>query len=219
MKNLAIALLLSSSAFAAPAGDPEMDFILTPPPGEAVALAGDDKDLSHIGEALQTAGLARLDQSDVRTVKNIPFASAAETSGLVADLKHPSVVISLNKPVQYVYVLFAVLDAGNEPLARLTILREDGVPTRINFVVGENAVPCIGPWQGKLEPKKGVPGKVMPVLETKARDGTPVRLLLLEWRNDNEWYNVSDLKFKLLAPATKTRLVVLGVTGANTKKQ
>ena len=92
------------------------------------------------------------------------------------------------------------------------------LPTELSGPVGENAAPCVGPWEGKIEPRKDAHEKVKTVLETKAKDGTAVRLLLMDWYNDNQWYNLTDVKFKLLDEKAKTRVVVLGVTGANKKK-
>jgi hypothetical protein len=236
--GLVSALLLSTAASALMAGETattrhpasapseyamrvsaDTDFIVVPLPTEATRLAGGDKDLARVGEAVRQAFASELNGVPLRIVEKTPFASAAEPSALVADQTHEQVVISLNKSVQYVYALLAVLDPGKEPLAQLTILREDGVPTRIKFLAGQNAAPSLGEWKGQLEPRSDVPGKVTVVLETKTADGTPVRLLLLQWRNDNEWYNVTDLKFKLLDSKAKTRLAVLGVTGANAKKK
>ena len=219
---LSICTLFCLADDAAPppaAVDASTDFILSALPNDdAAKLAGDDKDLSRLAEALKSAPLAKYKKTDVRVLGKVPFTSAEEPVAVVLDTKKEATVATVGKAVTHVVLLLAVLDPGKDPLAKLTILRDDGVPTRTNFVSGENCGPSIGKWDGKVQAKdKGFTAKV--VAEIKAKDDTPVRLFLVDWRNDNEWYPVTDLKFKLLDPKAKTRFVLLGVTSVGGVKQ
>ncbi len=212
---------LARAEDAPPAADVDnsTDFVLsTLPADDAAKLPADDKDLARIAESLKSAKLAQYHKTNVRVLDKTPFVSAAEPVAVVLDSKKEQTIVGVNKSVQHVIVLFAVLDPGKDPLAQLTALRSDGVPTRTKFNPGENCGPSIGAWEGKLQPKqRGFTAKV--VAEIKAKDGTPVRLFLLDWRNDNEWYPVTDLKFKLLDPKAKPRFVVLAVTCIGGVKQ
>ena len=204
---------------AAAAADDSSEFILTPlPKDDAAKLAGDDKDLSRLAEALKSVKLTKYKDADVRILEKVPFVSAEEPTAIVLDTKKEATVVTVGKAVTHVQLLLAVLDPGKDPLAQLTILRDDSVPTRTKFVSGENCGPSVGKWDGKVQAKdKGWTAKV--VGEMKTKDDTPVRLFLLDWRNDNEWYPVTDLKFKLLDPKAKTRFVLLGVTSVGGVKQ
>jgi hypothetical protein len=219
---LSVCTLLFLAAYAvapAAAADDATDFILTPLPKEdAAKLAGDDKDLSRLAEALKSVKLTKYDKADVRVMDKVPFVSAEEPVAIVLDTQKEATLLTVGKAVTHVCLLLAVLDPGKDPLAQLTILRGDGVPTRTKFTSGDNCGPSVGAWDGKVEAKqKGFTAKVL--AETKTKDDTPVRLFLLDWRNDNEWYPVSDLKFKLLDPKAKTRFVLLGVTSIGGVKQ
>jgi hypothetical protein len=206
-------------AYAVPAAAAEDAFILTTlPKDDAAKLAGDDKDLSLVAEALKSVPLTKYDKADVRMLEKVPFVSADEPVAIVLDTKKEVTLVTVGKAVTHVQLLLAVLDPGKDPLAQLTILRDDGVPTRTKFVSGENCGPSVGKWEGKVQAKqKGFTAKI--VAETKAKDDTPVRLFLVDWRNDNEWYPVTDLKFKLMDPKAKTRFVLLGVTSVGGVKQ
>ena len=206
-----------SLANSSPAGD--SDFVLSSlPKGDGVKLAGEDKDLSYLAEALQSVPLSKYNKADVRVVENVPFASAEEPVAVVLGPKKEAAQVGVKKAVTHVQFLIAVLDPGNDPLAQLTILRDDGVPTRTKFTAGDNCGPSVGQWEGKVEAKqKGFTAKA--VAQIKAKDGTPVRLFLVDWRNDNEWYPVTDLKFKVLDPKAKTRFALLGVTSVGGVKQ
>jgi hypothetical protein len=219
---LSVCTLLFLAAYAvapAAAADDATDYILTTLPKDDTAkLAGDDKDLSRLAEALKNVKLTKYDKTDVRVVEQVPFVSTEEPTAIVLDTKKEAVEVNVGKAVRHVCLLLAVLDPGKDPLAQLTILRSDGVPTRTKFTSGDNCGPSVGQWDGKVEAKqKNFTAKV--VAETKAKDGTPVRLFLVNWRNDNEWYPVTDLKFKLLVPKAKTRFVLLGVTSSGGVKQ
>jgi hypothetical protein len=219
---LSVCTLLFLAAYAvapAAAADDASDFVLTPLPKEdAAKLAGDDKDLSRLAEALKSVKLTKHDKTDVRVMEKVPFISAEEPVAVVLDTQKEAAMVTVGKAVTHVCLLLAVLDPGKDPLAQLTILRGDGVPTRAKFTSGDNCGPSVGAWDGKVEAKqKGFTAKV--VAEIKAKDGTPVRLFLVDWRNDNEWYPVSDLKFKLLDSKAKTRFVLLGVTSIGGVKQ
>jgi hypothetical protein len=219
---LSVCTLLFLAAYAvapAAAADDATDFILTPLPKEdAAKLAGDDKDLSRLAEALKSVKLTKYDKADVRVMEKVPFLSSEEPVAIVLDTKKEAMEMSTGKAVRHVCILLAVLDPGKDPLAQLTILRSDGVPTRAKFTSGDNCGPSVGKWDGKLDTKqKGFTAKV--VAEIKTKDDTPVRLFLVDWRNDNEWYPLTDLKFKLLDPKAKTRFVLLGVTSIGGVKQ
>lgn len=216
---LSSAVVLVSVCLVAFAAAPSEGFILSElPKDDAVKLAGDDKDLSYVAEAVKSVKLTKYDKQTVREFEKVPFASAEEPSAVVLGPKKENTLVGVNKAVTHVQMLVAVLDPGKDALAGLTILRSDGVPTRTKFTVGENCGPSVGKWEGELEPKqRGWSAKV--VAETKAKDGTEVRLFLIDWRNDNEWYPVTDLKFKVLDPKAKTRFVLLGVTSTGGVKQ
>jgi hypothetical protein len=206
-----------SLTHASPAGD--SDFILASLPKEdAIKLAGGDKDLACLAEALRSVPLSTYDKADVRVFENVPFASAAEPVAVVLGSTKEAAQVGVHKAVKHVQLLIAVLDPGSDPLAQLTILRDDGVPTRTKFTAGDNCGPSVGPWDGKVEARqKGFTAKA--VAPITAKDGTPVRLFLVDWRNDNEWYPVTDLKFKVLDPKAKARFAVLGITGVGGVKQ
>ena len=138
---------LARAEDAPPAADVDnsTDFVLsTLPADDAAKLPADDKDLARIAESLKSAKLAQYHKTNVRVLDKTPFVSAAEPVAVVLDSKKEQTIVGVNKSVQHVIVLFAVLDPGKDPLAQLTALRSDGVPTRTKFNPGENCGPSIG---------------------------------------------------------------------------
>ena len=201
----------------AAAVDPSQVFTpLALPKEDLVGLAGGDKRLCRIGEALTGLKTVKLCAQEVHILGNAPFAAAAEPSAVVIDEQKPQAVVKAAMVAEYVYVLFASLDLGKASPAQLTILREDGVPTRVKWAPGEAIAECVGKMERKLEPKEDRGLETRIAFEGQAKDGTPVRIFITRWRNDNQWFSLTDLKFKLLEP--KSRFVLLGVSVSNTKK-
>lgn len=201
----------------AAAADPSQVFTPLALPKEGlVGLAGGDKRLVRMGEVLAGLETVKLGAQDVHMFGNAPFAAFAEPSAVVIDAKKPQAVVKAAMVAEYVYVLFAALDLGKESPAQLTILRDDGVPTRVKWAPGEAIAECVGKMDGRLDPKEACGLETRIAFEGQAKDGTPVRFFITCWRNDNQWFPLTDLKFKLLEP--KSRFVLLGVSVSNAKK-
>lgn len=184
---------------------------------DATDLAGDDKDLTLIAEAMATMKTIEFENKNVYVLDKVPFLAGKAPRGVVlAGEKQTS--INVAQAVEHVYVLFAVLDLEKESPAQLTVLRDDGVPTRIKWTPGQDIANSVGELKGKLQPveQKGLDTKI--AFEGKAKNGTPVRLFMTSWTNDNQWYGLTDLKFKMLDPKSKARFVLIGLTTSKAKK-
>lgn len=197
--------------------DPSQVFTtLALPPERLIALAGADNNLSRIGEALAGLKTVKLGTADAWMLGNVPFTVCAGPAAVVIEQKQPQTLIKASMLAEYVYLLFAVLDLGRESPAQLTILREDGVPTRLKWAPGATIAESAGKLEGKLDPKEDRGVATSMAFEGQAKDGTPVRLFATRWRNDNQWFALTELKFKLLEP--KSRFVLLAVSVSNAKK-
>lgn len=198
-------------------GDPAQVFTpLALSEKDRVLLTGGDQRLALLGEALAVLKPVKLDGQDVHRLGGSAFIASAEPSALVIDDRTPLVVVKAARLAEYVYVLFAVLDPGRESPAQLTILREDGVPTRIQWAPGATIAESVGKTEITLAPKEDRGLETRIAFEGQAKDGTPVRVFITRWRNDNQWFALTDLKFKLMDP--KSRFVLLGVSLSNTPK-
>lgn len=197
--------------------DPAQVFApLALPENHRVALAGGDKRLALLGEALAGLKPVKLDGQDVHRLGGAAFTASSEPSAVVIDAGTPLAVVKAARVAEYVYVLFAVLDLGKDSPAQLTILREDGVPTRITWAPGETIAECVGKTGVTLAPREARGLETRIAFEGQAKDGTPVRVFMTRWRNDNQWFALTDLKFKLVEP--KSRFVLLGISLSNTAK-
>jgi hypothetical protein len=196
--------------------DPARDFLLAQLP--AKKLAGDDAHLARLAQAIEGLKPVKLGNEEVWVLDKVPFLAFREPSGVVLDKAAPQATVGINKIAETLYLLFALVEPAEGPQAQCMVLRDDGIPTRFTWQTGLNAGPSIGKWDGQLKTAQEKPGRTSVALETKAKDGAPVRLFVTRWDNDNRWYGLTDLKWKLMAPDSGARLVILAVTAANAKK-
>jgi hypothetical protein len=175
--------------------------------GQSLAeLAKRDKDIAAVAEVLQASPKA----------KDLPFALGTDAKALLLSAQTPQAVMPMGGIVEVLSLLVAVLPAGSGRQAECMITREDGMAIRLYWDPGTNAAPAVGKWEGALNPAAEKTGWTDVALEGTTRDGQPVRLLRTVWVNDNQWYPVSRLTFKLADK--QSRFLVLGVSRANRKK-
>ena len=162
-------------------------------------LAGADASLGQIAECLAAVPMTKVEGKDVRVLGGIPFEAIAGAQVLSSN--RTEVTLPVSRIATTMYFLFAVLDPGQEVQAQAMVGRDDGLAIWFKYDRRVNVGPSLGKWdRAALKPVEEKPGKTEAVGEMTTKDGTPVRLFLTRWKNDNEWYPVSRLKWKLLDP-------------------
>jgi len=147
----------------------------------------------------------------------VPFAPSKRDYAVILCKERPTAVVPVGKCVKVMHLVLAAVDPGDSPLARCIIHREDGVKVDLVWEGGKNIGPSIGPWNGKLEKDPEAPVRTEVVWEgkgsfrrKKGKEYTSVRLFRTIWENDNEWYPVKQLEWKLENPSAQ--VLILGVT-------
>ena len=118
---------------------------------------------------------------------------------------------TLNWTIQKLHILLAGVPGEQQPFARCTIQRDDGMTITLDIQ---------GDAEEDLDLVQPAPSAVIASIwsgntdywHEKARS-EPVRVFLLTWTNDNPWLPVRALDFSLLNPDAE--LIVLGITGEN----
>lgn len=139
----------------------------------------------------------------------IPFAQKPALHAVRLSKDRATAILPVGKSVKTMHLLLAAVNPGSGPLATCVIRREDGVHVPLAWEGGKNMGPSIGPWEGKIEDLPGRPGKTQ-VVWRGISEKTPVRLFHTAWRNENEWYPIKQLEWRLDNPAAT--FLILAVT-------
>ncbi len=148
-------------------------------------------------------------------VNNVPFTMKG--SIFLSNAQNPprdKHTQNLNWTVQKLYFLIAGAPGEQQPFARCTIQRDDGMTITLDLKGdAEENLDLVQPspssvitsaWSGNTD-----------YWHEKARS-EPARVFLLTWTNDNPWLPVRTVEFSLLNP--KAELVVVGLTGENRRE-
>jgi hypothetical protein len=143
---------------------------------------------------------------------SVPFAQKEKPEAVRLTKDNPTAIIPVRKAVKVMHLLLAAIDPGEGPLAKCIIHREDGVNVTLAWEGGKNIAPSIGPWEGTLTVLEGQPGKTDIVWQGEHRKhrNMPARLFRTVWSNDNEWYPIKQLEWKLEDP--NAQVLILAIT-------
>ena len=128
--------------------------------------------------------------------RGVPYALKEDAEILTLTKGRATAVVPVGKQVQMLHLLIAAVDPSTRPVATCTIVREDGHKIVLSWQGGRNIGPSIGKWDGKLSPLPGQPGKTDVAWAGDWR-GTPARVFHTVWDNENEWYPVKQLEWRL----------------------
>ncbi len=140
---------------------------------------------------------------------DVPFAEKASLSGVLLSESSLSALIPVAAKAKRLHFLVAAFDCDpSSAIASCKVKRQDGVTIPLTWVSGRDCGPSSGAWSGKLE---GSGGNLQSSQAFEGQDGDAKgRLFKSTWVNENEWYPVDSLEFKLESPGAK--FAILGVT-------
>ncbi len=139
----------------------------------------------------------------------VPYALKENPEALMLSKARLAAVVPVDKQVRKLHILLAAVGVTHQPLATCTIAREDGHKIVLAWQGGKNIGPSIGEWSGALADLPGKPGKTE-IAWSGPQDKTTVRLFHTVWDNENEWYPVKQIEWRLQDAAAT--LFVLAVT-------
>lgn len=173
--------------------------------------------MAAVVDALKAMKSSDKKDGEVVRLKGIPFRlSPRKPAGILLDDKKGEAKVAAAESCAAAYLLFAVLEMGKgDEVASCRISREDGMAIRLKWTKGVNIGPSVGHWKNNLKPAEERPGTTKVIWEGRAKKNVPVRLFYTTWVNDNEWYPVRRLDWKLTGKSA--RLVLLAVTFGNYK--
>ncbi|MBT3381317.1 MAG: hypothetical protein HN742_19530 [Lentisphaerae bacterium] len=141
---------------------------------------------------------------------DVPFL--AETHAVIyLTEKNMSKAITLDWTAKKLYILFAAEGCTDQPFAKITVHRDDGVNVDIEVrsdgkegftardLRNDDASPVARVWQGKVQ-----------YYSDKTRI-EPASVFMLTWTNDNPWAPTKKLEFRLLDP--EALVAIVGLSG------
>ena len=132
------------------------------------------------------------------------------TKALFLNRSRPEGSILVDQQIRVLHLLLATVNPGDGDLFRCDILASDGRRVTLAWKAGENIGPSVGRWDGKL---KNSPNELLATAVVSWQgewQGQSVRLFHAVWRNDNEWYPVDKITFKL--QNLDAQVAILGAT-------
>ena len=139
----------------------------------------------------------------------VPYALTEDAEVLMLTKDRPTAIMPVGKQVRILHLLLAAVDPSTRPLATCTIAREDGHKIVLSWRGSRNIGPSIGKWDGRLADLPGQPGRTTVAWQGEWK-GAPVRLFHTAWGNQNEWYPVKQLEWRLDDAGAK--VIVLAAT-------
>jgi len=213
-----VALTLSLTVLAGASRKPtlpkvgELNFTFVKfPEKQSGELKGEDKKLGILAEALKGIKPKKGGKTKVVEFKGIPFLHASIARPIVLAGERGEVSIPVDDSPNTLYLLFAMINPDEKGLqGTCRIVRGDGITIPIRWERSLNVGPSTGKWKNDLKPKKERPATTQLIWEGKTKKGVPVRLFCTVWFNENEWYPINNLKWKLKNKTAS--IVLLGVT-------